>query len=109
MMNIKEFIISVRNRPQMYIEEIRLDYIYYLVIGFLGSNLINKDSCIIDQNFKSHFFKWVLKWVKKNVDKEYEQKSFFWYHIFNEITSNEEEAVELFFNLCDEFFEEFKK
>lgn len=34
-MNIKEFINAIRNRPMMYVEEMRLDYIYYLVIGYL--------------------------------------------------------------------------
>ena len=47
-MNIKEFICAIQNRPQMYVEEIKLDYIYYLVIGFLGSNLMNKSVSNID-------------------------------------------------------------
>ena len=47
-MNIKEFICAIQNRPQMYVEETKLDYIYYLVIGFLGSNLMNKSVSNID-------------------------------------------------------------
>ena len=41
-MSIKEFIKAVQNRPLMYVEEIKIEYIYYLVVGFLGSNRINK-------------------------------------------------------------------
>lgn len=28
MMNIKDFINAIQNRPKMYVEELRLDYIY---------------------------------------------------------------------------------
>lgn len=105
-MNIKEFINAIRNRPMMYVEEMRLDYIYYLVIGYLGCNLINKTDCVIDQKFKSHFPNWLIRWVKANVDESYERQSFFWHHILRDVTCNESEAIELFFKLCNEFFKE---
>lgn len=105
-MNIKEFINAIRSRPQMYVEEVRLDYIYYLVIGYLGCTLMNKSDCMTDQKFKSHFPNWLLVWVKENVDENYESKSFFWYHILRDVTKNESEAIELFFKLCNKFFQE---
>ena len=105
-MNIKEFISAIQKRPQMYVKEVRLDYIYYLVIGYLGSSLINESSCSIDQKFKAHFSNWVLEWVRKNVDESYERKSFFWYQILNDVTSNEKEATDLFFKLSAIFFQE---
>ena len=105
-MNIKEFICAIQNRPQMYVEEIKLDYIYYLVIGFWGSNLMNKGVSNIDQMYKSHFSNWILDWVKKNVNENYERSNFFWYHILRDVTDNEDEAVQLFFKLSNMFFEE---
>lgn len=105
-MNIKEFINAIGNRPKMYVEEMKLDYIYYLVIGYLGCTLINKTDCIIEQKFKSHFPNWLLVWVKKNVDEKYERQSFFWHHILRDVTNNESEAIELFFKLSNEFFQE---
>lgn len=105
-MNIKEFISAIQKRPKMYVEEVRLDYIYYLVIGYLGSNLINESGCSIDRKFKAHFSNWVLEWVRKNVDESYERKSFFWYQILNDVTSNENEATDLFFKLSNIFFQE---
>ena len=31
-MNIKDFINAIQNRPKMYVEELRLDYIYYIAV-----------------------------------------------------------------------------
>ena len=105
-MNIKEFISAIQKRPKMYVEEVRVDYIYYLVSGFLGSNLINESGCSIDRKFKAHFSNWVLEWVRKNVDESYDRKSFFWYQILNDVTRNENEATDLFFKLSNIFFQE---
>lgn len=105
-MNIREFINAVRNRPQMYVEEVRIDYLFYLIFGFLGNNLMDNQYCI-DKKFSNLFYDWVLNWVKKNVDDKYECSSLFWYHIFVEVTDTESEAVELFFVLCKDFFEQF--
>ena len=105
-MNIKEFINAVQDRPQMYVEEVKLDYIYYLLMGFLGSNMVNRSGSKIDQTFKIYFSNWVLEWVKKNVNENYERRSFFWYHILTDITNSEREATELFFQLSNEFFQE---
>lgn len=32
-MDIKTFISNIQTRPKMYVEEIRLDYIFYLIFG----------------------------------------------------------------------------
>ena len=104
-MDIKTFISSIQNRPKMYVEEIRLDYIFYLIFGFLGSNMINGSIYNTDQKFKIYFSDWVLNWITNNIDKSYEQKSFFWYHYLCDVTNSEEEAVELFFKLSSIFFE----
>lgn len=103
-MDVKTFISSIQTTPRMYIEEIKIEYIYYLVNGFLGSNLINGRTYNSDQKFKTYFSGWVLNWITKNLDKNYERKSFFWYHFLRDVTNSEGEAVELFFELCSIFF-----
>lgn len=105
-MNIKEFISAVRNRPRMYVKEERLDYVYYLIIGYLGSNLSNDNIDKEDSKFHSFFPEWLLAWTKVYVDKGYERKNFFWYCIIKDVASSENEAFELFFKLCDEFFQQ---
>lgn len=106
-MDIKEFIAAIQNRPKMFVEEIRLDYLYYLIWGYLGSNLM-KGYSGIDEKFQAHFYNYVLEWVRKNVDENYERNSFFWYHIIRDVTNTEEEAVDLFFKLSEKFFEEIR-
>lgn len=49
--------------------------------------------------------KWFWAWVRNHVNKNYELRSLYWYHIIQDVTNNDSEAVELFFNLCDEFFQ----
>ena len=105
-MSVKEFIHVVQSRPLMYVEEIRMDYIYYLVIGYLGSNLVNKRDYSVDLEFKRHFDNWLIEWVRKNVDKNYEYHGFIWYKILIDVTKSEREAVELFFSLSEKFFSE---
>ena len=105
-MNIKDFINAIQSRPKMYVEELRLDYIYYIIIGFLGSNLMNKNACSLDQAYKNYFPNWLLEWVRKNKNEYYEIRSFYWYHILIDVTNSEEEAIMLFFELSDKFFEE---
>ena len=106
MMNIKDLINAIQSRPKMYVEELRLDYIYYIIIGFLGSNLMNKNACSLDQAYKNYFPNWLLEWVRKNKNEYYEKRSFYWYHILIDVTNSEEEAIMLFFELSDKFFEE---
>lgn len=104
-MDIKEFIAAIQNRPKMFVEEVRLDYLYYLIFGHLGSNLM-KEYSDIDKKFSAYFYNYVLEWVRKNVDENYERNSFFWYHIIRDVTNTEEEAVDLFFKLSEKFFED---
>lgn len=107
-MSIEKFIKAIRNRPLMYVEKLEINYIYYLVIGFLGSNLMKGDIYKIDRIFHKHFVGWVIKWVQENVDSNYVKKSFYWHHIFIAITDSEEDAVKLFFELSEKFFEEYQ-
>ena len=92
----------------MYVDEVRIDYIFYLIFGYLGSNLM-KEQCYIDEQFRNCFFDWVLNWVKLNIDENYECTSFFWYHIIKDVTDTESEAVEMFFNLSNKFFAQLDK
>ena len=38
------------------------------------------------------------------MDKNYELRNLVWYHIIEDVTNTDSEALELFFKLCDEFF-----
>ena len=104
-MNIKEYLSAVQNRPRMYLEEERLDYLYHLILGYVGSNLANEKNYKEDLKFVSYFSRWLLAWVRSHMNQNYEPKTMIWYHAIKDVTSSENEAIELFFKLCDEFFQ----
>ena len=104
-MNLKELINLIQKRPGVFVEEERLDYVYYLVCGHLGCNLKNKMNYKEDLNFSSFFPRWLLIWVRDHVDKNYEVRNLVWYHIIEDVTNTDNEALALFFKLCDEFFQ----
>lgn len=107
-MNVEEFILAIQERPLMYVESVRIDYIFYLLKGYVGSNLVYKDD--IDVAFHSRFYLWVLNWANENTDKKFEMdEGFYWHNILTEISFDEKEAVELFFKLSKEFFDKCKK
>ena len=54
-MNLKELSNLIQKRPGVFVEEERLDYVYYLVCGHLGCNLNNKMNYKEDLNFCSFF------------------------------------------------------
>ncbi|MDE6903733.1 MAG: hypothetical protein K2P76_02110 [Lachnospiraceae bacterium] len=39
------------------------------------------------------------------MDKNYELRNLVWYHIIEDVTNTDNEALALFFKLCDEFFQ----
>lgn len=103
-MNVKEFVSAMKIRPLMYMEELKTEYIFYLLKGFVGCNL----SSDADKIFHSHFHRWVLDRANsKSIRKFEEKESYYWYNILNEITPNEQAAVELFFELSEDFFENY--
>ena len=61
-------------------------------------------------HFHAHFSRWLVRWIWKNVDKKYSQKYFSWSQTLKDIniTNDEIQAVKLFFDLSDMFFEKYK-
>lgn len=102
-LTIDKFIDAVSRRPLMYVYEKKVDYIYYLILGYLGG--IKRDD--IDNTFSREFLNWTLEWLNTNIDAKYRQRSFFWYHIFQDVTDSEEAATELFFKLSRDFFDDY--
>lgn len=109
--NIEELISSIKKRPRMYVYEVRVDYIYYLLVGCLISNLRSVNAQRIDYVFKRDFIEWVIQWLYKNkeVDFRVRNKIILWYQMISECAHDDEEAVNLFFQISEEFFAEYHK
>ncbi|MFG6368264.1 MAG: hypothetical protein K1W16_07515 [Lachnospiraceae bacterium] len=98
----------MKKKPQAVLNEVRIDYLEYVIDGFKGCNKINGFDDDIAVQFHYYFSDWLINWIQSNRDKKYEKQHFFWYHTFRDLTNDEEEAVTLFFTLCDKFFEEYE-
>lgn len=109
-MNVKEFIKIIQKNPKMFVDEVRTDYIEHLILGFFICCDVNNNATDIDLHFHAHFSRWLVRWIWKNVDKKYSQKYFSWSQTLKDIniTSDETQAVKLFFDLSDMFFEKYK-
>lgn len=106
-MNIEQVIEVIKDRPLMYIETLRIENIHHLLRGFHLSSVVNKTCEPLDNYFNVYFIKWVLQWIRKNKNPNYDVESFYWHHFIKDITESEEEAIELFFQLSEQFFEEY--
>jgi len=107
-MKIRQLINAMKKRPGMYVKEERIDYIYYLLSGYCGSN-VNLEDDDINRKFRLWFWKWLLQWIEENVDAEYEPKSCYWYDDIKAIAGDEKKEVPLFYELCDMFFEDYNE
>lgn len=102
-MDIEELIFTIEKRPLMYMEEVRIDYIFYILKGYLSGTLDNKKN----STFHSNFYRWLVEWMNNNTEYCFKiQEGFYWHNIFTQVTSNNGEAVALFFQLCRSFFDE---
>ncbi len=63
----------------------------------------------MDKHFDIWFIKWLNMWVTENYDTTYEFKTFHWNDTLKEITKSEEEAVQLFYKLCEQFFSDYEE
>ena len=106
-MNIQELIKNIRKRPLMYIAELRLDYIEHFISGVSCGCLSDDNS--IDKMFPNYFQKYIIKWIRENIDANYEVNSLWFYKSIRDVTKDEHQAVEMFFELCDSFFDEYNR
>ena len=106
---IDEMISDIKKRPGMYVNEVRLDYIYHFLVGFLGGNVSIPEAQEIDIAFRRNFIPWVDDWIYKEKGIEFiRSQAPLWYQRISLCTNNEEEAVELFYKLSEEFFQDLR-
>lgn len=107
--NVTNVIKNIKIRPLMYVEKEELGYIIQFINGYVyHSNIIDEEN-EINNKYQLEFHFWLAEWIKRNRNNLYE---FHTYHISKmiyEITDSEEEAVELFYQLTDEFFAEMER
>ena len=88
-MYIEQLIDSIKKRPKMYVNEEKIEYIFHYILGYSSAcHKFSPDD--IDKMFCNWFWKWLVKWIKDNIDicREqcnyvYEQMSS-WMRLFDE-------------------------
>ena len=113
-MKIKQTLDTMRQRPGMYIEDKRIDYIFYLLDGYcVGWKKAVKDGQKVDDddemsgNFTVWFGQWLKMWIEDNIDPEF-RVSVQWYKNIKAITKDGQDEFDVFFELCDKFFDDYK-
>lgn len=98
MENIIEMFLTIEKQPQIAIAEKRIDYLFHFLTGrFEREKQVNRSI------FCADLAQWIYEWL---VSKEYKVKfSFYWYKMIYEISSDEEEAWQLFYKIVGEYFE----
>lgn len=108
MVEIQELIQGISKRPKMYLAEVKIEYIYYLLEGYcyVNNKMHGED---MDAKFCYWFWKWLGVWIIENVNSNYMSETVFWYEDIKKIVDDEEDEVPLFFELCALFFEDYNK
>lgn len=106
-MTIKDIIEVMKDRPQMYIGEMEMLRIDCFLKGFRYSNLKNKIPDEYIEVFPVLFHEWIRKKIEEKYKIILEEHRDYCYYI-QQINVNEEERVQIFFELSQAFFEEMK-
>lgn len=106
-MHIDELIHAMQVRPKMFVREVRIDYIFHLLTGYCGANA-DLPNYSMDRKFCAWFGKWLIMWIENNVDAKYRPESACWYDDIIRITPDGQNEVDLFFDLCDKFFDDYE-
>jgi len=107
--NIEETISYTKKRPKMYVYEARMDNLYYYLYGCLLSNLRSLEAHDIDRAFKENFNGFVEQWAYDNKGLDFRRKVILWHRIISACTNSDEDAINLFYQISDEFFEAYHK
>lgn len=106
-MYIEQLIDSIKKRPKMYVNEEKIEYIFHYILGYSSAcHKFSPDD--IDKMFCNWFWKWLVKWIKDNIDSEYQPKSVIWYDEIKVIAKDEKKEMDVFFSLSKLFFEDYK-
>ena len=98
----------MQGRIKMFVEEEKIEYVYYLISGYCIANH-NFPSDDLDKRFTFWFDKWLIMWIKDNIDSKYAMKTVYWYEDIKMLAEkNGQDEVALFFDLCKSFFSDYE-
>lgn len=106
-MDIENVLLLIKHRPEIYIGAVNIHALELFLSGFLFNNLSNDRKYFIDICFRDRIHDWIKKEIEKRKNIQFELNVGYDYYI-EAVCDNGEQEVALFFELCEEFFEEMK-
>ncbi|MCI8713646.1 MAG: hypothetical protein HFH23_15630 [Ruminococcus sp.] len=107
---MKEMIDMIHGRSGMFVSEERVDYIEHFFFGWWsGVRCERREAGIMYSSRVPGIWHmvcvWIYDWIEKNMDKNC-KFSFHWHQMLYSVTNNEEEALALFYKICDDILQE---
>ena len=87
---------------------LELQPVSFFIDGFMYNNVSSNNMEIVDKEFREKFDDWAREQLEKKYNMELEKYRNYFYYIA-QVNQKPEEGLKIFFDLCDEFFEEFHK
>lgn len=109
--DIKMLIQQIKGRPQMFVGEIgelSLEILSSFIRGFLYSNINANRAGTIDLMFMYEFHSWVKDKLEKSRNVNLGRGRNYVFYL-SEIYEEPKEQLDVFFDFCEEFFEEVEK
>lgn len=106
-MDIEQLINIIKSRPGMFIGDLNINNLRNYISGCLFNNLICDRKYPIDIIFSEKFHDWVKRSIEKKRGIKFELDVGYADYI-EAVCENGEQETALFFELCEEFFEEMR-
>lgn len=103
-MQIEDIIKAIQKRPKMFVDEEKIEYIYHFILGACFTNVCGED---INRKFSCWFWKWLEIWIRENINPHYFSETASWCDEIKMIANEDEEAVRLFYELSQKFFDDY--
>lgn len=108
-MSIVELLNSMKENPEMFFEEKKIEYIHEFLGGYCyAGNRNGLPEGDINREFDFWFWKWFLRWIKEKMEPEYSPPSCCWADYIKDLAGGEEKEVSWFYELCEVFFEDYE-
>lgn len=106
--NIEEYVFVIKKRWGMFLLKRQVDYLYHFLLGKSFTEYIIYEDNLMNKVFWKYFHDYCKNYIKKNRNVlEYQLKSSNWSDEIRKVCHDEDEAMELFFEIFDDFIRDF--
>lgn len=107
-MDLEELIQRIKAKPGMFVRIIDLDHISCFVSGFLFNSIMNDRADDMESAFNGKFHAWARHALERKYNIKFDVDRGYVFYI-EQLETSPNRRLELFFDLCEEFFNELRK